>query len=901
MAMRRPDPSAIPPGPGVYLYRDGTGEVVYVGKARKLRRRVLSYFRTEGLAPKTRALMARAESVEFLATTTEKEAFLLEASLIKKHRPRYNILLRDDKQYALFRINLKAPFPRIEIVRRARKDGARYFGPFTSALAARETWKLLHKAFPLRRCADRAMKNRVRPCLYHHMGQCLAPCAGKVTEQDYLAQAEAAVRVLDGKSDALLKELETAMLEASDRLEFERAAALRDQMRAVRQTVERQAAVLPGGGDMDAVGLSPSDRGLALAVVFVRQGAVQGGRSYFWPGLAFEDASELLWSFLGQFYAEFMPPGRILLPWMPLDVEDAEDVGDVEDAVDAEAPEAGADADAPDRGAGADDRDGAKGLEAAGAMPEPAGASGGHEAAGSGESVPGRDGDAAVAAIASGEAEDMAGAAQAASQRGAGESRPSCGSARQGHEQGHEPDAAAPAGGCEGTLPEAGGLAREAMEQTLAERRGGPVRIVAPQNAQDNRLVDIATANAREAARLKERGGLDGVLAKIGQALGLAGPPSRIECVDVSHTGGTATRVGLVVWIDGLHQPDRSRAYALDGTGGDDFKALHAWVGRRIESGAPWPDLLLIDGGRGQIAAVARGLADQGQPALFPLAGIAKARDEEGHADRRAGNVADRIFLPGRSDAVAAFREGSPELLFLQNVRDSAHRFAISRHRRARGKAALEGELTRLPGIGPATARLLWDAFGSIEAMRRASLADLEKLPGIGQAKARGLHARLHGGEPEASPRQASQPVAGQAPEQRPEQRPGRVPERTSQSVSDNVSGSVPDGSVSGSASGSVSEGTTASAPKQGRRKSAAPAPAAGANAAPSAGGGAEFSAGTAHGRTAEHAAGKGASTAAGQGAASNAVTGAEPESDSEAGTKSGTNSDSKSGPSVCA
>jgi excinuclease ABC subunit C len=657
MAMRRPDPSAIPPGPGVYLYRDGEGTVVYVGKARRLRRRVLSYFRAEGLAPKTRALMARAESVEFLATTTEKEAFLLEASLIKKHRPRYNILLRDDKQYALFRINLKAPYPRIEIVRRAGKDGARYFGPFTSALAARETWKLLHRAFPLRRCADKAMKNRVRPCLYHHMGQCLAPCTGKVGEEEYLRQAEGAVRVLEGKSDALLRELEAAMLEASDRLEFERAAALRDQMRAVRQTVERQAAVLPGGGDMDVVGLSPSDKGLALAVVFVRQGAVQGGRTYFWPGLAFEEASELLWSFLGQFYAQFMPPGRILLPWMPLDAEEEE----------AEDPE---------------------------------------------------------------DAEQLAGTLS-----GVREERPA----------------------------EAGGLAREAMEQTLAERRGGPVRIVAPQNAQDNKLVDIAAANAREEARLKERGGPDGVLARIGAALGLAGPPSRIECVDVSHTGGSATRVGLVVWVDGLHQPEASRAYALEGTGGDDYKALYAWAGRRIESGPPWPDLLLVDGGRGQIAAVARGLAEhaeqaeQGHAPNFPLAGIAKARDEQGHADRRAGNVADRIFLPGRSDAVAALREGSPELLLLQNVRDSAHRFAISRHRRARGKAALQGELTRLPGIGPATARLLWDAFGSIEAMRRASLAELEALPGIGPAKAKGLHGRLHGGEPEAAFREARQ------------------------------------------------------------------------------------------------------------------------------------------------
>ncbi|MBO4313229.1 MAG: GIY-YIG nuclease family protein, partial [Desulfovibrio sp.] len=176
--MQKPEPSSIPASPGAYLYRDAQGRVIYVGKARVLRRRVLSYFRREGLSPKTRAMIGRARSVEFITTTTEKEALLLESSLIKKHRPHYNVALRDDKQYFLFRMDLKAAFPRLEIVRRPRRDGARYFGPFTSALAARDTWKLLHRTFPLRRCSDRAMKNRVRPCLYHHMGQCPAPCMG---------------------------------------------------------------------------------------------------------------------------------------------------------------------------------------------------------------------------------------------------------------------------------------------------------------------------------------------------------------------------------------------------------------------------------------------------------------------------------------------------------------------------------------------------------------------------------------------------------------------------------------------------------------------------------------------------------------------------------------------------
>ncbi|WP_165075412.1 MULTISPECIES: excinuclease ABC subunit UvrC [unclassified Desulfovibrio] len=616
--MDRPDPSTIPLTPGVYLYKDARGRVIYVGKARVLRRRVLSYFRPEGLPVKTRAMLAHAQSIDYLTTTTEKEALLLEASLIKKYRPRYNIVLRDDKQYVLFRLDVKQPFPRLEIVRNARRDGARYFGPFTSAFSARETWKLIHRAFGLRRCSDRAMRNRVRPCLYHHMGQCPAPCMGEVTPEEYRVSVERVCAVLEGRAEPLLRSLRKEMEEAAEALDFERAARLRDQIRAVERTVERQAAIMPAGGDMDAIGLAEVEKGLGLGIVFVRGGAVTDGRAFFWPGLGFEDAPELLSSFLSQFYGTVTPPPRILVPWLPPDLlaEDGEGEG------------------APD----------------------------------------GEDG-------------------------------------------------------------------RAVLEQALSEKRGGPVRVVAPQNTADNQLVDMAASNAREEAR--RRRGQDGeaLLARVGKALSLPEPPARIECVDVSHTGGKQARVGMVVYVDGRPSKEDYRIYSMPDSA-DDYATLHAWVARRLESGPPWPDLLLIDGGRGQLTAVSRALAEAGEEGLFPLAAIAKARDEDGHADRRAGNVADRIFVPGRVNALP-LREGSQELLFLQQVRDATHRFAIGRHRRARRGAALSGELMRLPGVGPATARLLWDHFGSVEAMAKASEEELRALPGVGRAKAASLHEKL--------------------------------------------------------------------------------------------------------------------------------------------------------------
>lgn len=701
--MERPHPATIPTTPGVYLYKDAGGRIVYVGKARNLRKRILSYFRpNDQLTPKTVAMLSHVANLETLNTTTEKEALLLEASLIKKHRPRYNIVLRDDKQYVLFRLSGKDDFPRLEITRKVRKrDGARYFGPFTSGMAARETWKSIHRIFPLRRCTDRAMRNRVKPCLYHHINLCSAPCANLVTPEDYAAMTQRVTLLLSGKSRELLDLLRDSMHHAAQTLDFERAAVLRDQIRAVEKTIERQGVVLQGGGDMDVLGVVTRPDGLALGVVFVREGVVLDRSTFFWPGLGLEEAGELIRSFLGQFYTptSAIPP-RIVVPWLP---GQGGGFTDIIPEVDDTAP---VDATRISRGAsGSDDPT---------VAPVPA-------ATNSSEPLP--------------------------------------------------VDIATDTMEAENT--------HAALEAALGDMRGGPVHIVAPRNADEHRLVDMAKSNAREAARSKA----DIPLAdRLGIVLRAHHPVNRIECVDVSHTGGTSTKVGVVVYEDGKPRKEDYRVWNIDDAHGDDYAALTLWAARRLEHGAPWPDLLLIDGGKGQLAAVGKvlregfampgQLSDSPQPVVsdqslepgqafvaappeqafasdgspapgqarppslpFLLAGIAKARDDQGHADRRAGNIADRIFVPGRSNPLA-LREGSPELLFLQVVRDAAHDFSLGRHRQARARQAFSSELQRLPGIGPHTAKLLWDQFDSLDAMRAATPADIAALPGIGAKRA---------------------------------------------------------------------------------------------------------------------------------------------------------------------
>ncbi|MDE5681418.1 MAG: excinuclease ABC subunit UvrC [Mailhella sp.] len=629
-------PNAIPTSPGVYLYKDKGGRIIYVGKARNLKKRVLSYFRPdEQLTAKTRAMMSHAVSVEFLTTSTEKEALLLEASLIKKHRPHYNIVLRDDKQYILFRIAVKSAYPRLEAVRKVKKDGAHYFGPFTSSQAARETWKTLHSVFPLRRCSDRAMKNRVRPCLYHHIGLCLAPCSGEVSQEAYFEIIQKVELLLSGKSRELLENITRKMEEASENLEFEEAAKLRDQKFAIEKTLEKQGVVFHNGADMDVMGLCSRGDGLALAVLFVRGGQVIDKAAFFWAGLVMEDANELLLGFLTQFYSQDKDiPPRIVLPWT-LTAEKEESV---------ESP-------------------------------------------------------ALIGAL---------GADYAL--------------------QEHEEDL-------------------ESIAAMLSEWRGANVRIVAARTKDDEKLVEIAKNNARETVYKRSDLGMDERLASLFK---VQEPIRRIECVDVSHTSGTATKVGLVVYQDGKPHKTDYRVWNMENTNGDDYLALAQWAKRRAEHGAPWPHLLLIDGGRGQVNVVHASfqeffsavhvrdsqsfdLEDGQLP--FVLAGIAKARDEQGHADRRAGNVADRIFLPDRTNPLP-FKEGSSELLFLQSIRDATHDFAIGRHRQARSKQGLDAQLLHLPHVGQETAKLLWQHFKSIEEMKKAGVEELMKLPKVGRKKA---------------------------------------------------------------------------------------------------------------------------------------------------------------------
>lgn len=498
--MERPIPSTIPTTPGVYLYKDAGGRIIYVGKARNLRRRILSYFRPpDQLTPKTVAMLSHAVSLETLNTTTEKEALLLEASLIKKHRPHYNIVLRDDKQYVLFRLSEKDEFPRLEITRKVRKrDGARYFGPFTSGLAARETWKTIHRIFPLRRCKDRAMRNRVKPCLYYHINLCPAPCTGCVSAADYAAITRQVSLLLEGKSRELLDLLRADMEQAADALDFERAAGLRDQIQAIEKTIERQGVVIPGGGDMDVLGLVTRPDGLALGMIFVRQGVVIDRNTFFWPSLGLEEAGELIWSFLSQFYGPHSAiPPRIVVPWLPRDDEEFRP----------ETREA-----APDQTTAMDRTEAVVPLDA-----------------------------------------------------------------------------------------EAAEHTHDALEAALADMRGGPVHIAVPRNADEHRLVDMAKSNAREAAR--SRADMP-IAERLAIVLHADQPVRRIECVDVSHTGGTATKVGVVVYDDGRPNKADYRVWNIDDAHGDDYAALTEWAARRLEHGAPWPDLLLVDGGKGQLAAV---------------------------------------------------------------------------------------------------------------------------------------------------------------------------------------------------------------------------------------------------------------------------------------------------------
>jgi excinuclease ABC subunit C len=597
---------AFPASPGVYLMRNSADAVIYVGKAKNLRARVRSY-----LAPgrdgryQIPFLMARVADIEYIVTDTEKEALILENTLIKRHRPRYNINLRDDKTYFSLRMDPREEFPRLTIIRRVTPDGARYFGPYSSASAARDALKQLYRLFPLRHYPLETCRRRGRPCLYYQLRQCSAPCQGLISREEYAALAEGAALFLEGKNRDLLKALKKRMEEAAAAEHFEAAARFRDLIRSVEITIEKQKMVT-AGGDMDALGYTRRENRFDIAILFIRGGNLIGGRnfSFNWE----MDDAEGIASFLNEYYnREVYVPEELLLPLR---------------------------------------------------IPEP-----------------------------------------------------------------------------------------EALEELLSERRGKRVAIVLPRRGTKADLVRLAVKNAESAAEegLRSREGVEGMLDGLKQRLHLANFPRRIECYDISNIQGRHAVGSRVVFMDGL--PDRNgyRRYRIRGMEqADDYGMMRQVLSRRFTgsgSDDPLPDLILVDGGPGQLNVLTAVLAELGV-AGPDAASLAKSRVERGAEQEDVLRSDERVFLPGRKNPVV-LRQNSAPLLLLARVRDEAHRFAITYHKKLRGRETMQPSVGGIPGVGEKRWKGLLKHFGSLKKLREATVEELMAVPGISRKIAEALREHL--------------------------------------------------------------------------------------------------------------------------------------------------------------
>jgi excinuclease ABC subunit C len=579
-------PSQYPETPGIYMMKDEHNRIIYVGKAKNIRKRLGSYFRQDfALSPKTRVMMARVRKIDSISTLTEKEALLLESSLIKKHRPRYNIVLRDDKQYVLFRLDKSQDYPTFELTRKAKKDNCVYFGPFTSGMAARQTLRVINKLFLLRKCGHKKFRNRVRPCLQFFIKRCLAPCCLNIDKKEYSSQVRQVELFLTGKSKELLDRLKSDMIRASENLDYEKAAVIRDQIRAVEETTKAQSVDIPAGHDMDVFDLSQRGEGLCAGIIFVRQGKVLDSKNFFWPDHDMSllgEAEKTLVSILSQFYGpEKFIPERIVLP---IKIHD------------------------------------------------------------------------------------------------------------------------------------------ESIIQLLTQYRGAKVRIIRARGKTMNSLLGMARQNSLNfASRAAGTFRLN-----LAGSLNLKREPFRIECVDVSHQSGQNTRLGSVIFEQAEPVKSDYRIYNLpDVPPGDDYQAMRSFIARRKQSRVEWPDLLLVDGGLGQINTVLKALEDSGMTDLFDVAAISKG------PTRSKSQLYDQVFIPGRKNPIS-LKPGSPGMLYLQKIRDEAHRFVISSLRKATGKNMQKSNLETIPGIGPQRAKALWARFHDLDSIKAASVDELAATPGLG-------------------------------------------------------------------------------------------------------------------------------------------------------------------------
>lgn len=586
--------------PGVYRMLDASDEVLYVGKAKNLKRRVSSYFRNSSLAVKTQAMVAQIASVEVTITHTEAEALILESNLIKQLKPRYNILLKDDKSYPLIRVS-KEDYARISFYRgsRNRKD-AEYYGPYPSSAAVRETLNLLQKLFKVRPCEDSYFKNRSRPCLQYQIKRCSAPCVEYISVEDYQKDLQNTRLFLQGKNQQVIENLVTRMDDAAARLAYEEAARYRDQIQEVQKVVERQY-VSSGSGDVDVLALEMEGGVCCIQVHFIRAGHSLGSKSYF-PRIPKDaGAEEVLTAFIGQYYLKQLPPEEIVLPFM---LEDA-----------------------------------------------------------------------------------------------------------------------------------------EVLSEALGMHAGRKVKLTQHARGEKAKWLKLAVTNAQHAlsARLSSREGMGKRLEALRALVQLDNLPQRMECFDISHTGGERTVASCVVFDANGARKDLYRRFNIAGiTPGDDYAAMHQALQRRYsrmqkEEGR-LPDVLFIDGGKGQVAEAQAVLNDL-DIADVTIVGVAKG------PERKAGE--ETLILP-HLELELNVAATNPGLHLIQQIRDEAHRFAITGHRERRAKARKQSPLESIPGVGAKRRQQLIKHFGGIQGIMRAGVDDLAKVPGISHAMAETIYEALN-------------------------------------------------------------------------------------------------------------------------------------------------------------
>ena len=590
----------LPTRPGVYLMKDGRERVIYVGKTVNLRNRVRSYFHESVTHRKVLRLMYEVEDIQFIITDSELEALILEMTLIKRHRPKYNIRLKDDKRYPYLKIHWADAFPKITVTRRMVKDGSRYFGPYASAWALHQTLDLLRKMFPHLTCNREISGKDERACLYYDIKLCGGPCIGAVGRKEYRATVQRLMDFLDGRSEEVTCGLRTEMMAAAEKLDFETAGQIRDQLAAVTRVVEEQKVVSLAGTDQDVIAFARQDNDACAQVFFIRGGKLIGREHFVLDGTEDERAQAIMTEFVKQFYDEaaYVPP-EVLLP------------------------------------------------------------------------------------------EQVAEA--------------------------------------------------KVIEDWLAQKRGTRVALKVPRRGKKRDMVKMAAENAAETLSMlraqweSDRSRHVEALAELQAALELPDPPVRIECYDISTTQGTATTGSMVVFVQGAPRKKYYRRFNLRGMNlPDDLESMRRVLNRRFKrwqkaqdstgaagSNAAWavlPDLMLVDGGKGQLGVAAKVLEEFGLFDRVPVAGLAKQREE--------------LFLPGRADSVLLPRR-SQGLYLVQRVRDEAHRFAITHHRIRRRRAGIASVLDTVPGVGPKRRTALLQSFGTLQKLRQATVDEIAAVPGI--------------------------------------------------------------------------------------------------------------------------------------------------------------------------